>query len=582
MKTLKYIATICLISALVSCKDDFLERYPLSQLAPENSFTSESELQSYTNAFYNQLPAALDIFYNSPHYGDEDARTTVPDEFRGTRTVPTTGGGWVWTELRRINFFLENSNKFENETIRAKYDGLARFFRAYFYFDMLKRFGDVPWYDKVLEMDDPNLMKPRDERKLVAQKILEDLDYAIANLEPTRKLQVITKWTALALKSRFTLFEGTYRKYHGITEWEPMLDQCISASDQLMSQSGYGIYTSTPDKAYQELFISDEANPKEMILARQYSATVPFVHSVNFYTLSVSFGRPGVLRHVVNNYLKTDGSRFTDQPNYKTMQWYEESQGRDPRMAQTIRTPGYTRIGQTTPSLPDFASSISGYQYVKYVQAPAFDQGNCVNDMPIFRYAEVLLNFAEAKAEKGNLTQADIDRSIKLLRDRVAMPNLSVAAANANPDPYLAGLYVNVNGANKGVVLEIRRERLIELIREGHRYYDLIRWKEGQLLTRTFNGMYFPGVGTYDIDHNGSIDLHIYEGTKPAAVAGRQYLKIGEVVLENGAAGGQIVTNPTVTKQWNEDRDYLYPIPTQERLLNKALTQNPGWIDGVQ
>jgi hypothetical protein len=264
------------------------------------------------------------------------------------------------------------------------------------------------------------------------------------------------------------------------------------------------------------------------------------------------------------------------------MQWYEESQGRDPRMAQTIRTPGYTRIGQTTPSLPDFASSITGYQYVKYVQAPAFDQGNCVNDMPIFRYAEVLLNFAEAKAEKGNLTQADIDRSIKLLRDRVAMPNLSVAAANANPDPYLAGLYVNVNGANKGIVLEIRRERLIELIREGHRYYDLIRWKEGQLLTRTFNGMYFPGVGTYDIDHNGSIDLHIYEGTKPAAVAGRQYLKIGEVVLENGAAGGQIVTNPTVTKQWNEDRDYLYPIPTQERLLNKALTQNPGWIDGVQ
>lgn len=581
MNVLKNITAICLLFTLISCKKDFLDRYPLSQLAPENSFTSESELQSYTNAFYNQLPAALDIFYGSPHYGDDDARTTVPDEFRGTRTVPTTGGGWSWTELRRINFFLENSNKFQNEAIRIKYDALARFFRAYFYFEMVQRFGDVPWYDKVLEMDDADLMKARDKREFVMAKVLEDLDFAIANLDQDRKLQKVTKWTALALKSRAMLFEGTFRKYHGLPGWEAMLNECVSASNELMTKSGYGIYTSNPDKAYQELFNFDEANPKEMILARQYSAAVPFVHSVNFYTLSVSYGRPGVTRHVVNSYLNADGTRFTDNPNYKTMQWFEETQNRDPRLGQTIRIPGHTRIGETNAILPDFASSITGYQYVKYVQAPSFDQGNCVNDMPIFRYAEVLLNFAEAKAELGTLGQADIDHSIKLLRDRVSMPNLSMSVANAVPDPYLADKFVNVKGTNKGVILEIRRERQVELIREGLRYNDLIRWKEGQIFTRVFNGMYFPGVGTYDIDRNGTIDLHIYEGAKPAAVAGRQYLKIGEVVFENGAKGGQIVTNPTVTKNWNESRDYMYPIPVQERLLNNILTQNPGWIDGV-
>ena len=114
------------------CNDDFLERYPLSELAPENYFQSENELKTYTNSFYNALPVALDIFYNSPYYADDDARTTVHDEIRGVRVVPTTGGGWTWTELRRINFFLENSSKCEDKSVVAKYIGLARFFRAYF------------------------------------------------------------------------------------------------------------------------------------------------------------------------------------------------------------------------------------------------------------------------------------------------------------------------------------------------------------------------------------------------------------------------------------------------------------------
>ncbi|WP_316817392.1 RagB/SusD family nutrient uptake outer membrane protein [Pedobacter nyackensis] len=582
MNTFKKIVAILILVVLASCKDSFLDRTPLSELTPEQSFTSEVELKAYTNAFYNQLPEALDVFYNSPYYGDDDARTTVPNEFRGTRTVPTTGGGWSWTELRRINFFLENSDKFKNETIRAKYNALARFFRAYFYFGMVQRFGDVPWYDNVLEIDDPGLTKARDTRQFVVGKMMEDLDYAIDNLQTDKHPQLITKWTALALKSRVALFEGTYRKYHGLAGWESLLDLCISASDQLMTQSGYKIYKSTADKAYQDLFNFDDANRDEMILARQYSASVPFVHSVNFYTLSVSFGRPGVSRHVINSYLNADGSRFTDNPNYKTMQWFEETQNRDPRLSQTIRIPGYKRSGESNLTLPDFASTITGYQYVKYVQPTAFDQGNCVNDMPIFRFAEVLLNFAEAKAERGTLTQTDLDRSVKLIRDRVAMPNISLIAANALPDPYMVDLYRNVSNSNKGVILEIRRERQVELIREGLRYYDLIRWKEGQIFSRVFNGMYFPGVGTYDIDHNGTIDLHIYEGTKPASVPGRQYLKIGEVVFENGRNGGQIITNPTVTKQWDESRDYLYPIPTQERLLNKALKQNEGWVDGVK
>lgn len=582
MKLLNSLYITVVAASLMACNDDYLQRFPIAELAPETFFQSETELRAYTNAFYNQLPAALNVFYDAPFYADDDARTTVHDEIRGTRIVPTTGGGWTWEELRRINFFLENSPKCPDEPVRVKYDALARFFRAYFYFEKVKRFGDVPWYDYVLEQYDEGLMKARDSRQVVFSHMLEDIDYAIAHLETIRSAQLVTKWTALSLKSRMCLFEGTFRKYHGLDGWEGLLNQCVSASEDMMDNSGYGIYTSTKDKAYHELFLPDEPISKEMILARQYSAAIPFVHSVNFYTLSVSYGRPGVLRSVINSYLNADGTRFTDNPDYRTMQFYEETQNRDPRLSQTIRVPGYKRIDEDKTSVPDFAACITGYQYIKYIQSAKYDNGNCVNDIPLFRYAEVLLNYAEAKAELGVISQADIDKSIKLLRDRVGMPNLNVTEANQKPDPYIADQYRNVAGSNKGIILEIRRERRIELIREGFRWHDLLRWKEGKSLERVFNGIYFPGIGEYDLDHDGTIDLEIYEGKKPAAVSGRQYQKLGELVLENGVNGGQIITNPTVQKVWTEDKDYLYPIPTQERELNHNLTQNKGWKDDLE
>jgi len=563
---------------MLSCNDSYLERYPLAELAPENYFRNAKELENYTNTFYDQLPDALDIHYNNPHQADDEARNTLPDEFRGTRITPGSGGGWSWSPLRRINIYLAHSHQSEDEAARLLYDGVARFFRAYFYFDMVVRFGDVPWYDSVLGVDDEGLTKPRDSRKFVFEKMLEDIDFAIEHGRVQKSGQLITKWTALALKSRMCLFEGTFRKYHGLGDWEEILQESVLASQQLMDAGVYRIYSGNPNSAYQELFIADNAILDEMILAREYTEAVPLIHAANFYILSASYGRPGMTKSVVNSYLMADGTRFTDIPGHQTMQFYEETRNRDPRMAQTIRTPGYRRIGNNQTSVPDFATSVTGYQYSKYILSPAYDAGRNVNDMPIFRYAEVLLNYAEAKAELGTLTQADIDRSIKLIRDRVGMPNLDVNAANSTPDPFLVSEYPNVTkGANMGVILEIRRERRIELIKEGHRYRDLMRWKEGARLARPFYGMYFPGVGEFDLDRDGVIDLVIYEGSAPTPVPGRQYQRLGELVLENGRNGGRIVNLPDITKQWNENKDYLYPIPLDELLLNDQLQQNEGW-----
>ncbi|RPE05869.1 RagB/SusD family nutrient uptake outer membrane protein [Chitinophaga lutea] len=583
----KYISIALLAggSLFAGCSK-FMDRKPVSDIAPDQFFNNEKELRVYLNSFYSAFPSAEGV-YNEDI--DNIVKSSMGDNITGKRTVPVTGGNWSWGELRKINFFLENYNRVMPEQQAAKFAAVAKFFRAYFYFDKVQRFGDVPWYSTTVQQkDEAALKKARDKRTLIVDSILADIDYAIAKIDnEVPSTEMVTKFTALALKSRICLFEGTFRKYHpemNLPGWEALLQKSVEASEALIASGKYKIYTSTPSKAYLELFASIAPIKDEIILARNFSNELQVWHNVNYYTITSSYGKPGLEKQLVNSYLMADGSRFTDISRYDTITFYNETQNRDPRLSQTIRTPGYSRIGTTNKLPPDFGASVTGYQLIKFVTDLSFDSFNrSINSMPVFRYAEVLLNLAEAKAELGAITQADLDKTIKPLRDRVGMPNMNLAAANATPDPYLAAQYPNLSGANKGVILEIRRERRVELVMESYRWNDLMRWKEGKAMLRQFKGMYFPGIGQYDLDRNGKIDVHIYEGTKPSpAVSGVQYFKLGtEIDLENGAAGGNVIINRNITKVFDETRDYLQPIPIQERLLNPNLTQNPNWNDGL-
>lgn len=569
---------------LFSC-DNMLDVKPLDKLSPDTYFHTEKELALFSDRFYYDiLPSASAIYGES---ADEIIVNELPLEITGQRTIPGNGGGWDFAALRHINFMLENSSNCTDSVVRNRYDAVARFFRAYFYFEKVKRFGDIPWYDKVLDSNDPDLKKPRDSRQFVMTKVLEDIDFAINNLPTGKQVYRVTRWTALALKSRVCLFEGTFRKYHGIEGYETYLNECVSASDAFMTQSGYSLYN-TGAAPYMDLFASQSAIGQEIILARGYSATLSLLHSVQNYETASSMGKPGLAKKIVNSYLKADGSRFTDVAGYETMGFFDECSNRDPRMSQTIRTPGYMRKGTTTKIAPDLKAASTGYQMVKYAAETVFDAyQQSANDMPVFRTAEVYLNFAEAKAELGNLTQEDINRSIKLIRDRARMPNLDMAAVNATPDPYLSAPvtgYPNVSGANKGVILEIRRERTIELIMEGFRYYDIIRWKEGKTFEQPMLGMYIPAPGTYDLDGNNKKDVCFWSGTKPSAFVSL-FLEIGvDIDLTDNANGkGNILCHGDFTRKWNEERDYLYPVPVNERTLTGgALSQNPGWEDGLE
>lgn len=588
MKKILWILTACGSLTLASC-EDWLDKYPLAQMSPETFFSNENELQAFSNKFYTTFPS--DGLYNE--YWDNLIHNDLPQEMRGGRTIPASGGGWTWTNLRDINTLLEYSGNCKDLEVRTHYDALARFFRAYFYFEKVKRFGDVPWYSKPLGSADPELMRPRDSREFVMQKMIEDIDYAIYYLPTKHDLYRITKWTALALKSRFCLFEGTFRKYHGIDgydhDWKWYLEQAAAASEEFINNSGYGVYTEGgTDVAYRDLFVAEDAQEIEIILARDYNKGLGVFHNATFYSLNTSYGRPGVTRKIVDSYLMSDGSRFTDQDGWKTMEFKDQCRNRDPRLAQSIRTPGYMRIGSVEKLTPDLVTSITGYQPTKFVAPVSFESDGynlSYTDLPIFRTAEVYLNYAEAKAELGTLTQDDINISIKKLRDRVGMPNLDMAAANANPDPYLSAPetgYPNVSGTNKGVILEIRRERTIELLQEGLRYYDIIRWKEGKAFEQPLLGIYIPAKGEYDLDGDGTPDVYFATKDENPSTSAKLTLVLDQDIVLSEGTYGYVSPHKNNPGEWVEERDYFYPIPTDDRsLTGGALTQNPGWNDGL-
>ena len=586
---------------LTSC-DGLLDLSPKSQISQSDYFKTESDLQLFSNSFYNNLPDKSPFDDQSDLYVQQN----LSDEMLGgnNRTVPASGGGWTWTDLRKMNTLLAYVNQCSDENAVVKYTALTRFFRAFFYFEKVKRFGDVPWYDVELGSADEALYKPRDSRELVMTKMIEDIDYAIDNL-PTREEESsspfrVNRWAALALKAQFCLYEGTYRKYHDLklegNDYTYYLDLAAKAAGEIINDGPYKLYsTGHPESDYLNLFAAEDANSDEYILAIKFDYSLAIHHNANGHTLVPTQGRPGLTRKMVNMYLMKDGSRFTDQPGWQEMSFLEETKDRDPRLAQSIRTPGYTRIGETTVLPPDLSVTVTGYQPIKFVQEPTASGGQVdrndrnTNDLPVYRYAEVLLNYAEAKAELGTLTQEDLDISVNLLRDRVGMndAHLNMAAANANPDRYLSAKetgYPNVSGSNKGVILEIRRERAVELNQEGFRFDDLVRWKAGACIDQDIYGMYFAGAGEYDLSGDGNPDVILYnKGTaKPEAGSGVLVYEIGKDILLTGSNSGYVYSHKNIVRNgFNEERDYLYPIPINERSLNPNLTQNPGWSDGL-
>ncbi|NTS39797.1 RagB/SusD family nutrient uptake outer membrane protein [Flavisolibacter sp. BT320] len=589
----KLLIGILLSSAgFTACKK--LDQIPQSTASKSAVFGSENGLKLYTNSFYGMgfLPR------NSTRedvLSDYLAVKAVDNFIREGSFGANTSSGWSWTDLRNINYFIQNNNDpAVPEAVRNNYQGIARYFRAYFYFDKVKRFGDVPWIGKPLDIDDPALNAGRDKREVVMDSVLADLDYATANITATNdpSRTTITKWVAYAFKSRVCLFEGTYRKYH--TELNLMgtankwLEEAASAAEQIIKNGGYSLNTAGgPGVSYRQLFISPTPLANEVLQSAVADVNLNVLNDANWWWTSGTYGaKASLTRSFINTYLNIDGTPFTNNPAYPTMVFKDEVKNRDLRLKQTIRMGDYKRIsnGQQLPAPPVFSYTFTGYQPIKWTLDDVyFDAGNLnTNAVALFRYAEVLLNYAEAKAELGTLTDADWALTIGALRSRAGITG-GLTTKPVTADPYLvANYFPNISDPT---ILEIRRERGIELSLEGFRFPDLLRWKRGELMEKEWNGFYVPSLNTpMDLNEDGILDVVFYQGTRPSpALNGVTYVdvspKIGTAInslqLKNGTSGELIWMNE-IQRKWHE-KNYLYPIPLNDLQRNPKLTQNPGW-----
>ncbi|WP_027302773.1 RagB/SusD family nutrient uptake outer membrane protein [Rudanella lutea] len=587
---LNYIFVLLAAVLLAGCE---LEELPVATTSKGPIFSSESGLVLYTNSFYNMLNGKN--LHRADAMSDYLARKDTPPYITEGNFSPQVSTGWTWTDLRNINYFIQNCTDPKVPlNVRRNYLGIARFFRAWFYFDKVKRFGDVPWIGKALDVTDTDILyKGRDPRAMVMDSVLADLDYACNNIstnsEPTRSL--ITKYVAFAFKARVCLHEGTFRKYHaniGLQSTSAAwLNQAATAAKKVIDEGGYKLYDGAgTDKSYRQVFINPAPMATEVMLSAVCDLALNNLNDANWYWTSGTYGdKASFIRTFINTYLNIDGTPFTNNPNYKTMLFKDEVKNRDKRLTQTIRAGDYKRTsgGAVVPSPPLFSYTYTGYMPIKWaLDDMYYDTRDLnINSVSIFRYAEVLLAYAEAKAELGTLTDADWALTVGALRKRAGITG-GLSTRPTAVDPYLQANYFP--GITDPILLEVRRERGIELCLEGFRFDDIVRWRRGELMQMEWNGMYVPQLNTpMDLNEDGVMDVAFFKTPPATKVPGVTYVEVAPIVagkpnsqLIAGDTSGELTWLNNIPRRWT-DKHYYYPIPTGDIITNPKLTQNPGW-----
>jgi starch-binding outer membrane protein, SusD/RagB family len=606
---MKYINQICLIAislTFISCKKDFLDREPLDALSTSGSLATTNELRLYMNQFYESFPGHPAFTGNSgiafsDATSDNMIITAVDIRLNGNLTLSNATRITEYNSIRAVNYFLANyKNATGDQTIIDQYAGEARFFRAWFYFNMVKKYGDVTWVNSVLPAEQELTQLPRDSRVLVVDSILTDLDQAINLLPPvsTNSGMRVHKDVALAFKSRVALYEGTWQKYHRqdndpfwskeITDSKitDLLTSAKTAAQTVINSGRWSIYnTGKPLEDYGNLFttLNLSAN-NEVMLWRKYDANENIGHGISKY-LSTGGGDIGVTLSLVDDYLTRSGAPFIGSARTDAQALYgtELRQDlRDPRLSQTVAVPGKPlKPGGTVPKFPPinqsgFNRNTTGYPLYKYIEvnsaSATFDDNKSSVPAIQFRYAEVLLNYAEALAELGE-SPALISQALQPLRARAGMPAVDVEREYNTQADYP---FKDLDKA----VQSVRRERRVEFAAEGTRLDDIFRWSAADVLIAGKRPLGILFTGSNIANENTSTgfykDALLYYDTAPAGKSINFYLTGSSAsplrymdpyrgILPNGFA-------------FNLSRDYLLPI--QDRMIqltNGKWKQNPNW-----
>lgn len=613
------IFTALLMLGISSCNDDFLEKKPIESPTEENAFQSYDNFKTYGWGLYgvfnndNILRSIGGFGLNGHYMGDiwsgyltrKGTSQMNPYAFQTVSDV-SSGNGWDFDYVRKVNLMLANIDKSTMKPVeKAHWRSVGYFFRAFYYSELIARFGDVPWVNKVVKDDDTDIIfGKRMPRKDVADSVLVNLQYAEKNIKADGDgKNTINLHAVRALMSRFCLFEGTWRKYHELGNYDTYLKECLRVSEALM--------TAFPSlhNDFGEMWTSEDLGKiSGIILYKEYQKDVIMSwHSHYERTSSHTVEMP---QSTVDLYLCKDGKTISKSSVYagdKTP--YATFRNRDKRLLLTVVPPyrlsansttsqwdypanaadreyldlmGVTKVHSnpgeagkhkvlplmnwsasillsvpnlTTRSNQQFLSCRGGYYVYKNYNAWDLNSNQGPTntaDKPIFKIEEVLLNYAEASWESGQFNQAVADKTINKLRVRANIAAMKVADIDDSFDP-------NRDKTVDPTLWEIRRERIIELMGEGSGFYDIRRWKKAPwFVNKQQYGMWMPKAAI------GATGRILNLTTKlPDATLTQGYIYLFNDPVQDG-------------KGWL-DKYYLYMIPTNNIALNPELKQNPGW-----
>ncbi len=534
----KYIFSTCLLFlGMTACE---VERLPETSISDATFWRSETDLIAATNYLYIFIPA----FNTEDVWSDDAIGLTSNSISDGSRLAPSTDGTYnnSYVLIRAANNIIEKGPKAASTTSTAvidRYLAEARFFRAWGYYNLVSRYGDVPLITKILEDSSPELTSPASTRAQIFDLIYQDLDFAASKLPTMAALGTgnfgrISNTGALAFKARVALFEGTRSKFHKYGDANKHLAVAVAAAKAVIDSRQHALFGN-----YFDLFqyAGEGLANKENILVKQYGVSLidrVIIHS--YFRGTLENGNKNPTKSLTDSYLMKDGLPTSKSPLYKTpTATLEVFNNRDDRMIQTIMKRGDPYI--FTKKVFDVSPLVfqkTGFCFRKFSNIDDWNTQASSIDRPVLRYAEVLLAYAEAKYElDGSISDADLELAINPLRTRGKIAKLTNAFVKTN---------------NLDMREELRRERRVELAQEGFRYWDLIRWKTAE------------------------IEL-------PKPVLGNYFFKteFGTATTVNLTADNFILVTPASFRKFDPAKDYLWPLPLNEISLNPNLKQNPSW-----
>jgi len=576
--------------SLVACSKN-LDQPPQDQISNSQYWKTAQDLETYMYQFYRVFPHFKNLVNIVPNffignigsdavYGSDHQVMTAPaTQLNGTGTATTSGGNWNWVNIRSVNIFFENYQKVNDVPGNINhFVGEAHFFKAWLYFEKVRLFGDVPWYTNSMQIDDPALYNPRTKRTEVVDSILWHLDRAVEKLKLRKDAagtnNRLNKEVALIFKSRVALFEGSWQKYHAGTPFgtagadpNKYFQSAVDAVTELQTPGKYTVGITNngkPASDYNSLFSSrDLSASTEIALWCKFDKSQS-TWSHNFQQfITRQTNDVNVTYQLIQNYLGTTGLPYDYGSVALTVKGSafltKIGTDCDPRLRQVIWIPGQTMWDNsagtvlfTKPFLDKTgnAKNNTGFQLNKGADPKDPTAGGalgfataCETGAVIFRYAEALLNYAEAKLELGQAP--DYDKSLNLLRSRAGMPDFSVIA-DVNRLNYADWGYAISDELN-----EVRRERAVELACEGFRYDDWRRWRAHNLFLQKrplgfpYLASEYPASLVVPTNADGFVDPFM------GIIPGGYNFIVG--------------------------RDYLESIPINEITLNPNLAQNPGW-----